>query len=424
MLALHHPCDRPRLVLVAAVASNGCIGHNNDLPWHLPEDLQHFKKLTQSGTVLLGRKTYASIVQRLGKPLPGRQHLVLTRNPNWRPESQHASQVEPVLSLSQAMEAANKRLADTLFVIGGAELYAATQAFADSAVLTEVDLEPKGDAFFPSWEAGGWANSRLSQCNAGDWNTSEVSGLRYRFLRFSKPKTNIKLGAVVLLAGSAERFQAKPKALLENQQGSILRRTVKALLSVGVNRVCLVHGRHAGALVPAVDGLNVDHIQNPEPELGQARSQQLGLAHLGGDMDGYLVCLGDQPLIDQEDLRRLICAFRKRPSGKEMVYPVQHTQVGISDTPKDSDTQLTAPGNPVIVSAELRHWFVAQSPPVLGKNWREANAHRAAAFPTTRPGFFIDIDSPEDLASFNASQKPENRLAMPLRYDFQRSAAA
>jgi dihydrofolate reductase len=424
MLALHHPCDRPRLVLVAAVASNGCIGHNNDLPWHLPEDLQHFKKLTQTGTVLLGRKTYASIVRRLGKPLPGRQHLVLTRNPNWQPEPQHASQAEPVQSLSQAIEAANRRLADTLFVIGGAELYAATQAFADSAVLTEVVLEPQGDAFFPSWQEGGWANSRLSQCNAGDWNTSEVSGLRYRFLRFSKPKTNIKLGAVVLLAGSAERFQAKPKALLENQQGSILRRTVKALLSVGVNRVCLVHGRHAGALVPAVDGLNVENIQNPEPELGQARSQQLGLAHLGDDMDGYLICLGDQPLIDKEDLRRLICAFRKRPSGKEMVYPVQHTQIGISDTPKDSDTQLTAPGNPVILSAALRHWFVAQSPPVLGKKWREANAHRAAAFPTTRPGFFIDIDSPEDLRSFNASQKPENRLAMPLRYDFQRSAAA
>jgi dihydrofolate reductase len=419
-----HPCDRPRLVLVAAVASNGCIGYDNDLPWHLPEDLKHFKSMTQAGTVLLGRKTYESIVQRLGRPLPGRHHLVLSRNKLWQPHPDHAQQVQCVQSLDEAIDIANTRLADTLFVIGGAQLYEAALSMADIAELTEVQLTPRGDAFFPGWGPEGWKNSRLTNCQRGEWQLSQASGLRYRFLRYSKPKVNLRLGAVVLLAGSAERFQAKPKALLENQQGSILRRTVTALLSVGVDRVCLVHGRHAGALVPAIDGLNVEHIQNPEPELGQARSQQLGLAHLGHDMDGYLVCLGDQPLIHQEDLRRLICAFRKRQPGKEMVYPVQLTQVGNSETLGDIDSQAAAPGNPVILSAELRHWFVAQSPPVLGKNWREGNAHRVAAFPTTRPGFFIDIDSPEDLASFNASQKPENRLAMPLRYNFQRSAAA
>ncbi|MFZ9115476.1 MAG: dihydrofolate reductase [Burkholderiaceae bacterium] len=403
-----HPCDRPRLVLVAAVASNGCIGRQNDLPWHLPEDLQHFKSVTRGGTVLLGRKTYESIVQRLGRPLPGRYHLVLSRNTRWQPQPDHAQHVQTVQSIEQAIHLANERLADTLFVIGGAELYTATQDIADSAELTEVELLPEGDAFFPGWSPKGWENARLPNCKAGDWQLSKASGLRYRFLRYSKPKVNIKLGAAVLLAGDAKRFGGQPKGLLENQSGSILRQTVKALLSVGVDHVCLVHGGHAGALVPAVDGLEVEHLENPEPRKGQARSQQLGLIQLGDALDGYLICLGDQPLLDKEDLRRLICAFRKREPVVDMVYPESHDG---------------KPGNPVIVTPELRHWFASQSQPVLGKDWRQSNPAKAAAFPTARPGFFVDIDSEDDLNAFNAGQKQEDRLAMPLGYTFQRSAA-
>lgn len=403
-----HPCDRPRLVLVAAVASNGCIGRQNDLPWHLPEDLQHFKSVTRGGTVLLGRKTYESIVQRLGRPLPGRYHLVLSRNTRWQPQPDHAQHVQAVQSIEQAIHLANERLADTLFVIGGAELYSATLDIADSAELTEVQLLPEGDAFFPGWSPKGWENARLPSCKADEWQLSKASGLRYRFLRYSKPKVNIKLGAAVLLAGDAKRFDGQPKGLLENQGGSILRQTVKALLSVGVNHVCLVHGGHAGALVPAVDGLEVQHLENPEPQKGQARSQQLGLTQLGDALDGYLVCLGDQPLLDKEDLRRLICAFRKREQGVDMVYP---------ESPDGK------PGNPVIVTPQLRHWFASQSQPVLGKDWRQSNPAKASAFPTARPGFFVDIDSEDDLKAFNAGQKPEDRLTMPLGYAFQRSAA-
>ena len=403
-----HPCDQPRLVFVAAVATNGCIGRHNDLPWHLPEDLQHFKTLTREGTLLLGRKTYESIVQRLGRPLPGRHHLVLSRNTRWQPQPEHAQQVQPVLSIEEAIRAANNRLADTLFVIGGAELYTATQAMADTAELTEVELEPEGDAFLPGWGPRGWENARLPNRKAGDWQVSKASGLRYRFLRYSKPKVNIKLGAAVLVAGLASRFHGQPKALLENQQGSILGQAVKALLSVGIDQVCLVHGGHAGALVPLVDGLKVQHVENPEPSAGQARSQQLGLTQLGEDLDGYLVCLGDQPLLDKEDLRRLICAFRKREAGVDMVYP---------ETPKGE------PGNPVIVTPALRHWFVSQKQALLGKDWRKENPGKASAFPTTRPGFFVDIDSEDDLKAFNAGQEEQNRLAMPLGYAFQRSAA-
>ncbi len=394
-----HPCDRPRLVLVAAVASNGCIGYDNDLPWHLPEDLKHFKSMTQAGTVLLGRKTYESIVQRLGRPLPGRHHLVLSRNKLWQPHPDHAQQVQCVQSLDEAIDITNIRLADTLFVIGGAQLYEAASPLADIAELTEVQLTPRGDAFFPGWGPEGWKNSRLTTCQRGEWQLSQASGLRYRFLRYSKPKINLRLGATVLLAGFATRFGGKPKALLENQQGSILNNTVRALLTVGVDRVCLVHGTHAGALIPAVDGLEVQHIQNPNPSAGQSESQRLGLKQLGDGLDGYMVCLGDQPLLNQEDLRRLICAYRKRATEVKMIYP---------------ESPAGNPGNPVMISPELRNWFVSQDQAVPGKDWRTAHPNGALAFPTCRPGFFVDIDSEEDLEAFNANQDLRNRLAKPF----------
>ncbi|MEK9812684.1 MAG: dihydrofolate reductase [Bordetella sp.] len=394
-----HPCDRPRLVLVAAVASNGCIGYDNDLPWHLPEDLKHFKSITQAGTVLLGRKTYESIVQRLGRPLPGRHHLVLSRNKLWQPHPDHAQQVQCVQSLDEAIDIANTRLADTLFVIGGMQLYEAALSMADIAELTEVQLTPRGDAFFPSWGPEGWENSRLTNCRRGEWQLSQASGLRYRFLRYLKPKVNLRLGATVLLAGFATRFGGQPKALLENQQGTILNNTVRALLSVGVDHVCLVHGTHTGALVPAVDGLEVQHIQNPNPSAGQSESQRLGLTQLGHGLDGYMVCLGDQPSLNQEDLRRLICAYRKRDAEVNMVYP---------------ESPTGNPGNPVMMSPELRNWFVSQDQAVLGKDWRTAHPNGALAFLTCRPGFFVDIDSEEDLKAFNANQDPRHRLAKPF----------
>ena len=75
---------KTELVLVVAVASNGCIGQNNQLPWHIPEDLKHFKAITMGHPVLMGRKTYQSILDQLGKPLPNRHHYVLTRRADWQ----------------------------------------------------------------------------------------------------------------------------------------------------------------------------------------------------------------------------------------------------------------------------------------------------------------------------------------------------
>lgn len=130
-----------RLCLIAAVAGNGVIGRDNGLPWRLPDDLKHFKALTLGHPVLMGRKTWES----LGRPLPGRENLIVTRNLAYQ-----ASACRVVHSLPEALAAcAGKALA---FVIGGGELYAQALPLADTLYLTEVQTAVEGDAYFPDFD--------------------------------------------------------------------------------------------------------------------------------------------------------------------------------------------------------------------------------------------------------------------------------
>nr|AIA16466.1 Dihydrofolate reductase [uncultured bacterium] len=99
-----------------AVSENNVIGKNNDLPWHLPEDLKHFKELTLGKTVLMGRKTFESIVSRLGKPLPGRKNVVITRQEEYKAPAE-------VLVFKSLDEAVQNLLADDVYIIGGAEIF-------------------------------------------------------------------------------------------------------------------------------------------------------------------------------------------------------------------------------------------------------------------------------------------------------------
>lgn len=134
---------RPELVLIAAVAQGGVIGLDNRLPWHLPEDLKHFKQQTMGCPVLMGRKTWDSLPARF-RPLPGRMNVVLTRQADWQAEGAvRAGSLDEAL----AQLAGQARV----FVIGGAELYAAALPQADRLVLTEIDATWPGDAFFPTW---------------------------------------------------------------------------------------------------------------------------------------------------------------------------------------------------------------------------------------------------------------------------------
>ena len=135
----------PVLTLVVARALNGAIGHQNQLPWHLPEDLAHFKRTTMGKTIVMGRLTWESI----GRILPGRQMVVITRGDSPLPAG-----VRRAASLAQAV--ADNASEDELFVIGGAQVYASALPIADRIVMTEVELTPPGDAFFPKPDPTDW----------------------------------------------------------------------------------------------------------------------------------------------------------------------------------------------------------------------------------------------------------------------------
>ena len=131
---------RPTLTLIAAVAHRGAIGKDNQLLVHLPGDLPRFKRLTMGHPIVMGRKTWDSI----GRPLPGRRNLVITRNPHWAAGGAEAS---PDLAAALAMAGNVERVC----VIGGAEIYALALPQADELLLTEIEADFDADAFFPDW---------------------------------------------------------------------------------------------------------------------------------------------------------------------------------------------------------------------------------------------------------------------------------
>jgi dihydrofolate reductase len=158
----------PHVYLVAAVAANGVIGARGKLPWHLPEDLQHFKALTLGHPVIMGRKTWES----LGRPLPGRENIVITRS---------AAYEAPGASVAASLQAALALCVDEpmAFVIGGSELYAAALPIADGLVLTEIHRDYDGDTRFPEFDRKAWRETqRKPQVGAG--------GLRFDFVLYEK----------------------------------------------------------------------------------------------------------------------------------------------------------------------------------------------------------------------------------------------
>ncbi len=137
-----------RLAVVVAHTRNRVIGRDNAMPWHLPADLRQFRALTLGHPILMGRKTH----QAIGRPLPGRRNLVLTRQP-----AQGLTGVEVVASLDQALAACAD--SEWLFVIGGAELYRLALPRAERLHVTEIDAEIAGDTWFPPLNAGDWRES-------------------------------------------------------------------------------------------------------------------------------------------------------------------------------------------------------------------------------------------------------------------------
>jgi dihydrofolate reductase len=132
------------VTLVAAVARNGVIGRDGTVPWHLPEDMAFFRELTTGHPVVMGRRTWDSLPNRF-RPLPGRRNIVVTRNPDWEADgAERSGSLEAALRLAGSDH-------DRVFVIGGAEIYRLALPHADELVLTELDVNAAGDAYFPDW---------------------------------------------------------------------------------------------------------------------------------------------------------------------------------------------------------------------------------------------------------------------------------
>jgi dihydrofolate reductase len=131
--------------LIVAVANNNVIGLNNTLPWHLPEDLKHFRALTTGHHIIMGRKTYES----LNRLLPDRTTVIVTRNPDYRVEG-------AVIAHSLEDAIAQCQQDDEAFIIGGAELYKEALLVADKLYMTQIELEAAGDAYFPVFDKAEW----------------------------------------------------------------------------------------------------------------------------------------------------------------------------------------------------------------------------------------------------------------------------
>jgi dihydrofolate reductase len=160
----------PRICLIAAMAANRVIGRSNALPWRLPADLKHFKALTMGHPVVMGRKTYESI----GRPLPGRRNLVITRN-----RAYSAPGCEIVHSLDAAVAAC--RGAGEIFIIGGAELYRESLPRAHCLEFTEIHADFEGDASFPRYAPNQWREA------AREIHDSKADvPFRYDFVRYER----------------------------------------------------------------------------------------------------------------------------------------------------------------------------------------------------------------------------------------------
>lgn len=158
-----------RINLLLARAANGVIGCNGTMPWHLPEDMAHFKKQTAGAPVIMGRKTWDSIPPRF-RPLAGRRNIVVTRNAEWQAEG-----AERAGSLQQAIALCEQAHAAEAWVIGGAQIYAEAEPLAQRVVLTEIDRDYEGDAWAPAFGAVWRETARESHVAANGLGFSFVT---------------------------------------------------------------------------------------------------------------------------------------------------------------------------------------------------------------------------------------------------------
>ena len=149
--------------LIVAASMNNVIGAKGDLPWRLSSDLKRFNALTRGKPIVMGRKTYESI----GRPLPGRQNIVVTRNPDFAAEG-----CDVVASIDAAVEAAGD--AEEIIIIGGSQIYEAFLPRAHRIYLTRVQADVEGDAFLPEFDSNEWHETAVEECGADESNDHDV----------------------------------------------------------------------------------------------------------------------------------------------------------------------------------------------------------------------------------------------------------
>lgn len=157
--------------IVVAKASNNVIGAKNDLIWHLPNDLKHFKSITSGHPIIMGRKTFES----LGRPLPNRTNIVVTRDQNWNTEG-----IEIASSLPKAIEVA-KKIDDDIYILGGGNIYKQAMEFTDVLYITEVHHEFDGETYFPEIDLDEW-----EEVEREDFKKDEKHLYAYSFVTYKK----------------------------------------------------------------------------------------------------------------------------------------------------------------------------------------------------------------------------------------------
>jgi dihydrofolate reductase len=160
---------KKKITLIAAMGKNREIGLDGRMPWHLPAELQHFKQTTMGKAILMGRKTW----QAIGRPLPGRQNIVISRNAQFKAEG-----ADVHTSLAAAVDASR---CDELMVIGGGQLYALALPLASRMVLTMIDIEPQADTWFPAWDDSEW--QQISEQNI---RPDKNNKLAYRIIELNR----------------------------------------------------------------------------------------------------------------------------------------------------------------------------------------------------------------------------------------------
>jgi dihydrofolate reductase len=162
----------PRINMIFARSANGVIGNKGAMPWHLPEDMAHFKRLTNGWPVIMGRKTWDSLPARF-RPLPGRANVVITRQPDW-----HEPGAEPATSLSDALKLCAR--SEEVWIIGGAQIYAQAEPLAERIEVTEIARDFDGDAFAPTLGAGWKESAREEHVSS--------NGLKFSFVTCNKAR--------------------------------------------------------------------------------------------------------------------------------------------------------------------------------------------------------------------------------------------